>query len=143
MKWKCPKCGREFSRKDQDHYCVKPQTIDEYIVLQDEAVQSRLREVRAIIHAAIPDAKERISWSMPTFWKGTNLLHFAVFKKHIGFFLAEQRIKAVKLENLRKLGIKFLAFLQHINLSPFPSLSGSGFGHNRLFVIETQSGKCL
>ena len=86
MKWKCPKCGREFSRQDQDHYCVKPQTIDEYIVLQDEAVQSRLREVRAIIHAAIPDAKERISWSMPTYWKGKNLIHFAASKKHLGVY---------------------------------------------------------
>ena len=86
MKWKCPKCGREFSRQDQDHYCVKPQTIDEYIVLQDEAVQSRLREVRAIIHAAIPDAEERISWSMPTYWKGKNLIHFAASKKHLGVY---------------------------------------------------------
>ena len=86
MKWKCPKCGREFSRRDQDHYCMKPQTIDEYIALQDEAVQSRLREVRAIIHAAIPDAKERISWSMPTYWKGKNLIHFAASKKHLGLY---------------------------------------------------------
>ncbi len=36
MTWKCPKCGREFSRQNQDHYCVKPQNIDEYIAAQDE-----------------------------------------------------------------------------------------------------------
>ena len=29
--WTCPKCGREFSRQNQDHYCVKPETIDAYI----------------------------------------------------------------------------------------------------------------
>ena len=86
MKWKCPKCGREFSRKDQDHYCVKPQNIDEYIALQDEAVQSRLKEVRALIRAAIPDVEERISWSMPTYWKGKNLIHFAASKKHLGLY---------------------------------------------------------
>jgi len=34
--WKCPKCGREFARQNQDHYCVKPQSIDEYIAAQDE-----------------------------------------------------------------------------------------------------------
>lgn len=34
--WKCPKCGREFARRNQDHYCVKPQSIDEYIAAQDE-----------------------------------------------------------------------------------------------------------
>ena len=30
MKWKCPKCGREFGRQGQDHYCGKaPETIDQ------------------------------------------------------------------------------------------------------------------
>ena len=36
MTWKCPKCGREFNRQNQDHYCIKPQNIDEYIAAQDE-----------------------------------------------------------------------------------------------------------
>ncbi len=86
MNWICPKCGREFSRQDQDHYCVKPQNIDEYIAAQDETVQPRLSEVREILHAAIPDAEERISWSMPTYWKGRNIIHFAAFKKHLGLY---------------------------------------------------------
>ena len=84
--WKCPQCGREFSRQGQDHYCVKPQTIDAYIALQDEAVQPRLREIRAILRAAIPEAEERISWSMPTYWKGRNIIHFAAFRKHLGLY---------------------------------------------------------
>lgn len=88
--WKCPKCGREFSRQDQDHYCMKPQTIDEYIAMQDEAVQPRLQEVRGIIHSAIPEAEERISWSMPTFWKGRNLIHFAASKKHLGLYPGDE-----------------------------------------------------
>ena len=71
--WKCPKCGRGFGRQHQDHFCVKPQTVDEYIAAQDEAVQPRLRELRSIIRTAIPDAEERISWSMPTYWKGKHL----------------------------------------------------------------------
>ena len=86
MNWKCPKCGREFGRQGQDHYCVKPQSMDEYIATQDEAVQPRLREVREILHAAIPDAEERISWSMPTYWKGRNIIHFAASKKHLGLY---------------------------------------------------------
>ena len=86
MTWKCPICGREFSKKDQDHYCVKPQTIDEYIAVQDEAVRPKLNEVRAILRSALPDAQERISWSMPTYWKGQNLIHFAASKKHIGIY---------------------------------------------------------
>lgn len=85
-KWKCPNCGRVFSRKDQSHYCGKPKTVDEYIASQEEDVRSKLEEVRAIIREAIPDAEERISWSMPTYWKGRNLIHFAASKKHIGIY---------------------------------------------------------
>lgn len=88
--WKCPKCGREFSRQHQDHYCVKPKSIDEYIVGQDEVVQPRLLELRSIIRAAIPDAEERISWSMPTYWKGKNLIHFAASKKHLGLYPGDE-----------------------------------------------------
>ena len=84
--WKCPKCGREFSRQGQSHYCEKPKTIDEYIAAQDEAVRPKLNEVRAILRSALPDAHERISWSMPTYWKGQNLIHFAASKKHIGIY---------------------------------------------------------
>ena len=69
--WKCPKCGREFSREGQDHYCVKPQTIDAYIAAQDEAVQAKLIEIREILRAALPDA---------------NIIHFAASKKHLGLY---------------------------------------------------------
>ncbi len=86
MKWKCPKCGREFSRTDQQHYCGKPETIDEYIASQDENVREKLQEVRSIIRSAIPEAEEKMSWSMPTYWKGRNLIHFAASRKHIGIY---------------------------------------------------------
>lgn len=90
MKWKCPKCGREFSRQNQDHYCIKPQTIDEYISAQDEKVQPKLQEIRAILKAALPQAEERISWSMPTYWKGRNIIHFAASKKHLGLYPGDE-----------------------------------------------------
>ena len=86
MKWKCPKCGREFAKQNQDHYCIKPQNVDEYITAQDEAVQPKLRESREILRSALPDAQEKISWSMPTYWKGRNLIHFAASKKHLGLY---------------------------------------------------------
>ena len=89
-KWKCPKCDRAFSRQDQDHYCVKPKNIDAYIALQDEAKQPRLREIRALIQSAIPNAEERISWSMPTYWKGRNIIHFAASKKHLGLYPGDE-----------------------------------------------------
>lgn len=42
MTWKCPKCGREFARNEQDHYCIRPQTVEEYIGIQEERVQGKL-----------------------------------------------------------------------------------------------------
>lgn len=92
MMWKCPKCGREFSRENQDHYCVKPKTIDEYISVQDEKIIPILKEVRRIISAAIPDAEERISWSMPTYWKGRNIIHFAASKTHLGIYPGDEAV---------------------------------------------------
>ena len=61
-------------------------TIPEYISEQDEAIQPRLTEIYSTIRAAIPEAEERISWGMPTFWKGRNIIHFAAAKKHIGIY---------------------------------------------------------
>ncbi len=86
MAWKCPKCGREFARQGQSHYCEKPKTVDEYIEAQDEAVRPALRELRAVLRSALPDAEECISWSMPTYRKGKNLIHFAASKRHVGLY---------------------------------------------------------
>ena len=85
--WKCPKCGREFKKNGQSHFCgEKPKTIDEYILGQDEEKQKDLQHIRQILHRALPEAEERISWSMPTYWKKHNILHFAASKKHIGLY---------------------------------------------------------
>jgi uncharacterized protein YdhG (YjbR/CyaY superfamily) len=85
--WKCPNCGSEFELAEQHHFCPEPpKTIDEYIAAQSEDIQPRLRKVYATIKAALPDATEKISWQIPTFWKGQNLIHFAAFKKHIGLY---------------------------------------------------------
>ena len=86
MKWTCPDCGRTFERQGQSHYCGKPVTVDEYIDAQEERVRPKLREMRAILRAALPDAEETISWSMPTYRKGRNLIHFAASKKHLGLY---------------------------------------------------------
>ena len=84
--WKCPKCGREFKNTDQDHYCLKVSAIDEYIAAQPEEVRHLLQSIRETVHAAVPEAIEKISWQMPTFWQGENLIHFAAFRKHIGLY---------------------------------------------------------
>ena len=86
MSWKCPKCGRTFKKQDQPHYCGKPETVEEYIEAQEETVRPRLREIRDILRKALPEAEECISWSMPTYRKGRNIIHFASAKKHIGIY---------------------------------------------------------
>ena len=85
--WTCPKCGRTFKNEGQSHYCGKaPKTVEEYIETQDAAIQEQLQSVRAALKKELPDATEKISWSMPTYWKGQNILHFAAQKKHIGLY---------------------------------------------------------
>lgn len=85
--WKCPKCGRAFKKQGQSHYCGKaPETIEEYIAAQPEEVQPYLTELRNALRAALPEAEERISWSMPTYWKKHNIIHFAGFKNHAGLY---------------------------------------------------------
>ena len=92
--WVCPQCGRSFRRKEQDHYCGKaPETIEEYILSQPEEVQPYLRQVNDAIKGSIPEAKEKISWSMPTYWKGRNLIQFAAFKRHIGLYPGPEAVE--------------------------------------------------
>ena len=86
MRWKCPKCGRVFERENRRHSCEKPLTVDAYIEAQDPAARQKLREIRAVIRSAVPDAEERIAWSMPTYRKGRDLIHFAACGKHIGLY---------------------------------------------------------
>lgn len=61
-------------------------TIDEYIGLFPEDVQLKLTELRNIIKKYAPDAVETISYQMPTYKLNGNLVHFAAYKNHIGFY---------------------------------------------------------
>ena len=93
--WKCPKCGRTFKNRNQDHYCGEvPKTIEEYISRQPEQARGYLRRMNEVIKAALPDAVEKISWSMPTYWKKYNLIQFAAFKKHVGLYPGPQAVEA-------------------------------------------------
>lgn len=69
-----------------------PKTIDEYIAVQPESSRPFLHQVRDTIRAVLPEAQERISWKMPTYWKGHNIIHFAGFKNHIGVYPGEEAI---------------------------------------------------
>jgi uncharacterized protein YdhG (YjbR/CyaY superfamily) len=73
-------------------------TIDEYIKAFPKDIQERLKAMRKTIHAAAPEAEERISYQMPTFFLKGNLVHFAAFKNHIGFYPVPTGILAFKKE---------------------------------------------
>ena len=63
-----------------------PKDIDEYIAEFPKEVQTALKKIRMTIRKAAPDAEETIKYQMPTFTLHGNLVHFAAFKKHIGFY---------------------------------------------------------
>jgi uncharacterized protein YdhG (YjbR/CyaY superfamily) len=72
------------------------QTIDEYIAGFPKDIQERLEKIRATIREAAPDAEEAIKYMMPTFTLKGNLVHFAAFKNHIGFYPAPRGIEAFR-----------------------------------------------
>jgi len=75
------------------------ETIDEYIETFPKDVQAILRKMRQTIRDAAPGAVEAISYQMPTFkLNGRNLVHFAAFKSHIGFYPIPSGIEAFKEE---------------------------------------------
>ena len=73
-------------------------SIDEYIATFPKDIQKILEKIRATIKAAAPEAEEKISYQMPTFFLKGNLVHFAAFKKHIGFYPVPTGIEKFKKE---------------------------------------------
>ncbi|HNP74009.1 MAG TPA: DUF1801 domain-containing protein, partial [Kouleothrix sp.] len=73
-------------------------SIDEYIAGFPPDIQALLEAVRATIRAAAPEAQEKISYQMPTFFLAGNLVHFAALKHHIGFYPTPSGIEAFKSE---------------------------------------------
>lgn len=69
-------------------------SIDEYITQFPEEVQEILKTLRKVIKEAAPEAEDKISYQMPTFVLYGNLVHFAAYKKHIGFYPTPNAISA-------------------------------------------------
>jgi uncharacterized protein YdhG (YjbR/CyaY superfamily) len=76
----------------------KPKTIDEYIAAFPKEIQEKLEEIRSAIKKAAPKAEETINYAMPTFTLYGNLVHFAAFKNHIGFYATPTGNDAFKKE---------------------------------------------
>lgn len=62
------------------------ENIDEYHKSHPPEIRVKLNEIRALIHKAAPEASEKISYNIPTFFLNRNLVHYAGYKNHIGFY---------------------------------------------------------
>ena len=76
----------------------KFQTIDEYIKTFPKDIQKILESVRQTIKNVAPEAEETINYQIPTFKLNGNLVHFAAFKNHIGFYPTPSGQKAFQKE---------------------------------------------
>lgn len=81
-----------------DEKKTKVESVDEYISQFPAEIQEILQRLRKVIREAAPDAVEKISYQMPTFALSGNLVHYAAFKNHIGFYPAPSGIEAFKEE---------------------------------------------
>ncbi|MFO1520553.1 MAG: DUF1801 domain-containing protein [Kiritimatiellia bacterium] len=79
---------------------AKPSNVvDEYIARFPEETGKRLQLMREAIRSKATGAEECICYGIPTFtWRGKNLVHFAAWKEHIGFYPTSSGIKAFQTE---------------------------------------------
>ena len=75
-----------------------PKTIDAYVAVFPKDVQKILENLRQVIRETAPEAEETIDYGIPTFKLNGNLVHFAAFKNHIGFYPNPSGIEAFKKE---------------------------------------------
>lgn len=94
----CDEVYATLDKEESDKFNAKlaePMDVDEYISLQPEHLQQDLQRVRLMILMTmkIDGATEKISWSMPTYWRGKNLFHFAAQKNHLGIYPGAEAIE--------------------------------------------------
>lgn len=75
---------------------IRFESIDEYIDQFPMVVRPMLQKLREVIKEAAPEAIEKISYQMPTFVLHGNLVHFAGYKNHIGFYPTPSGIEVFK-----------------------------------------------
>lgn len=65
---------------------LNTKNIDEFIKRYPPQAQKLMKQLRELIHQEVPEAKEKISYGIPTFTLNGNLIHFAAYEKHIGLY---------------------------------------------------------
>src|SRR5690554_1041195 len=100
MLWQCMPFSRVKENRKNCRFMIatKASNVDEYIAAFPAEIQEKLERIRAVIKKAAPAAEEKISYAMPTYYLHGNLVHFAAFKNHIGFYPGPSGIEAFKEE---------------------------------------------
>ena len=75
-----------------EKYKKKIETFNDYEMEYSPEIQRRLEKVRLAVKSAVPEAKERISYNMPSFCYHGNLVYYGAFKNHIGFYPASKTV---------------------------------------------------
>ncbi|MBK9317344.1 MAG: DUF1801 domain-containing protein [Acidobacteria bacterium] len=75
-----------------------PENINEYIESFPNDIREILEKIRAAIRKAAPEAEEAIKYQIPTYTLKGNLVHFAAYKKHIGFYPGSTGIERFRYE---------------------------------------------
>ncbi len=73
-----------------------PESIDAYIAQFPAHTRRMLEEVRGVVRSSAPEATETISYAIPTFYLNGNLVHFAGYRSHIGFYPGAKTIEAFR-----------------------------------------------
>jgi uncharacterized protein YdhG (YjbR/CyaY superfamily) len=81
----------EYSKEDH-------RTVDEYIIRFPSNIQNILQKIRQLIKDLAPNAEETISYQIPTFKLNGNLVHFAAYRTHIGFYPTPSALEEFKKE---------------------------------------------
>ena len=80
---------------------IKFKTFEDYKKAYSSEIQLRLEEIRSTIKNVVPEAKERISYNMPSFWFHGNLVYYGAFKNHIGFYPASKTVFEIFRDELK------------------------------------------
>ncbi len=101
-------------------YAKVAENIDDFILNFPIEVQLKLEKIRTCIMKAAPDAEEKISYGIPTFYLKGNLVHFSAYKNHIGFYPGASAVRIFKDELVNFKTSKGTIQFQIDNKIPYP-----------------------
>lgn len=94
--------------------------FNNYMLNFSPEIQQRLEEIQKAIKSVVPEAKERISYNMPSFWFHGNLVYYGAFKNHIGFYPASKTVFEKFKEELKNYKQSGKGTVQFPNEKPIP-----------------------